>query len=339
MSEIPTHIRHCILYEFELGHNASAAARNICAAIGDGTVADRTCRDWFKRFREGDTSLEDQPRSGRPLECDVAQLKALVEDNPRLTTRELAAMLGCSYSTIDRHLNEMGKVSKLGSWVPHQLTPDNIQQRITICNSLLSKRNRHRFLQQIITGDEKWVLYVNHTRKRQWVNRGDLPDPDPKADLHPKKVMLSVWWDFQGIIYFELLPPNTTVDSSLYCEQLQSLKDVLPAKRPERRKVRLLHDNARPHTAKITRQKLEELGWQVLPHPPYSPDLAPSDYHLFRSLRNYLREKQFDDQNHLKSDLETFFQSRSKNFYEDGIMNLPKRWEFVIDNDGAYVVD
>ena len=45
MSEIPTHIRHCILYEFQLENSASAAARNICAALGDDAVADRTCQD------------------------------------------------------------------------------------------------------------------------------------------------------------------------------------------------------------------------------------------------------------------------------------------------------
>ena len=92
-------------------------------------------------------------------------------------------------------------------------------------------------------------------------NPEDLPEPEPKSDLHPKKVMLSVWWDFEGIIYYELLRPNTTIDSKLYCEQLQNLKVALQANRPERRKVRLLHDNAKPHTSKITRQKLEEFGW------------------------------------------------------------------------------
>ena len=77
----------------------------------------------------------------------------------------------------------------------------------------------------------------------------------------------------------------------------------------------------------------------ILSHPPYSLDLAPSDYHLFRSLRNHLVKKQFDDQAQLKSDLENFFSSLSRKFFEDGILDLPNRWEYVIDNNGIYVVD
>ena len=170
-------------------------------------------------------------------------------------------------------------------------------------------------------------------------NPEDLPESEPKNDLRPKKVMLSVWWDFEGIIYYELLRPNTTIDSKLYCEQLQNLKVALQANRSERRKVRLLHDNAKPHTSKITRQKLEEFGWEILRHPSYSPYLAPSDYHLFRSLGNHLVKKQFDDQAQLKSDLENFFSSLSSKFFEDGILDLPNRWEYVIDNNDIYIVD
>ena len=104
--------------------------------------------------------------------------------------------------------------------------------------------------------------------------------------------MLSVWWDFKGVVYFELLPRNQTINSNVYCRQLDSLNESIIQKRPElvnRKGVVLHHDNARPHTSLITRQKLLELGWDVLPQPAYSPDLAPSDFHLFRSLQNSLR--------------------------------------------------
>ena len=77
-----------MFYEFQLKNNASAAACQICAALDKGAVADRTCRDWFKRFREGDRSLEDRPRSGCPLQSGIEQIKDLLEDSLPLTTYE-----------------------------------------------------------------------------------------------------------------------------------------------------------------------------------------------------------------------------------------------------------
>ena len=93
-------------------------------------------------------------------------------------------------------------------------------------------------------------------------------------------------------------------------------------------RVYFLHDNARPHVAKSTREKLLELGWVTVPHPAYSPDLASTDYHLFRSLSNHLREKKFDGESSLKTDLADFFSQKSKDFYERGIRALATgcRW-------------
>ena len=75
--------------------------------------------------------------------------------------------------------------------------------------------------------------------------------------------MLSVWWDFKGIVYFELLPRNQTINSNVYCRQLMKLDKEMNEKRPElaTRKGAIFHqDNARPHTPLVTRKKLCELG-------------------------------------------------------------------------------
>ena len=83
-------------------------------------------------------------------------------------------------------------------------------------------------------------------------------------------------------------PDGCTVTADLYCQQLDRVAQKLKGKHD---RVYFLHDNERPHVAKSTREKLLELGWVTIPHPAYSPDLAPTDYHLFRSVSNHLREK------------------------------------------------
>jgi histone-lysine N-methyltransferase SETMAR len=145
--------------------------------------------------------------------------------------------------------------------------------------------------------------------------------------------MLSVWWGVKGVIQWKLLPTGSTITADVYCEQLDRVAAQLQRKQD---KVYFLHDNARPHIAKSTRQKLLELGWTVLPHPPYSPDLAPTDCHLFRSLADYLHEKNFDDEDDLEMELTNFFSQKSKGFCERGILSLPERWRQVIDKKGAY---
>ncbi|GFT24873.1 histone-lysine N-methyltransferase SETMAR [Trichonephila clavipes] len=141
-------------------------------------------------------------------------------------------------------------------------------------DSLLKHHENDPFLKRIITGDEKWVVYNNVKRKRSWSIKDEPAQTISKADIHQKK----------------LLPDNTTINSKVYCHQLDKLNDAFQQKRSElikRKGTVFQQDNARPHTSLVTRQKLLQLEWDTMPHPPYSPDLAPSDYYLFRSLQNF----------------------------------------------------
>ena len=134
--DLKQHIQHCILYEYDNGCSATAAATKIRATYGQ-ILSTRTVQKWFKKFREGDRSLTDEPRSGRPQEIDNKVLLAYIEANSRATTKELAVEFGCNFSTVSRHLASLGKAYRCGKWVPHHLTDSNLSQRISICTSLL----------------------------------------------------------------------------------------------------------------------------------------------------------------------------------------------------------
>ena len=153
--------------------------------------------------------------------------------------------------------------------------------------------------------------------------------------------MLSIWWDIKGVVHYELLPENQTINSVVYCQQLDRLKEAIQNKRPhlaKRRGVTFQHDNARPHSSLATRKKLIEFFWDVVPHPAYSPDLAPSDYHLFRPLKQSLVGKIFESREDIENHLSDFFQNQDPAFWERGILDLPRRWAKVIEQNGTYLI-
>lgn len=342
MEEKNVHFRHILLFYFKKGKRAAEAHKKICNVYGDDALTERVCQKWFAKFRSGDFDVSDASRSGRPAEIDSAVIKNTVDKNPSQTVREIATTLNISHTSVENHLRQLGYVSRLNVWVPHELTEANLTARISICDALLKRQENDPFLKRLVTGDEKWIVYDNVVRKRSWRSSSEPPQTTSKAGLHPKKIMLSVWWDYKGIIYYELLPSDRTIDSTVYCSQLTKLNQAIRSKRPElanRKGVVFHHDNARPHTSLTTRNKLLRLGWDVLPHPPYSPDLAPSDYHLFRSLQNSLNGKNFANNEAVKTQLDQFFAGKPQTFYECGIMKLVKRWQEVIEKNGQYIID
>ena len=136
-----------------------------------------------------------------------------------------------------------------------------------------------------------------------------------------------------------MLNKNETVNKEGYLTQLHRVNEAIQEKRAHRRgQVILLHDNARPHKANIVKEALNDLEWEVLPHPPYSPDLAPTDYHLFLSMSNQIRDVTFTDDNDLKSWVSNFFGTRPNDFWQKGINELVERWETVVQNNGDYII-
>ena len=121
----------------------------------------------------------------------------------------------------------------------------------------------------------------------EWRHSGS---PHPQKISNAKfrwKFLASIFWDQDGILLIDYLPKDQTINSEYYSSLLVQLKDVLKDTRRGKftKGVLFLHDNAPAHRALATQKKLAYLGFQCLDHPPYSPDLAQSNYHLFPGLK------------------------------------------------------
>lgn len=320
--------------------NASEATRIICEIEGDDVLKIRTAQNWYQKFNSGDTSLEVKHRCGRPKSFESFDLRRSIESNPQQSTRSLSKNLGMSQSTVVRQLHSMGKRVKKLRQVPHNLTNSQKNRRIEICKILLQNPLDKRFLKRIVTSDEKWIYFSNPNNAHVWLDDTEEPQMTVKRKPFDKKVMISVWWNYEGVIHFELIPEGQTINSDLFCEQLNRLDEIMLAKYPalvNRKKVLLQYDNAKPHTSVKTKEKIIEMeNYEVLPHPAYSPDLAPSDYHLFRSMAHFLQGREFTSSDDVKRAMHNFFESKNKEWYEKGILDLASRWVKVIENNGIY---
>ena len=94
------------------------------------SLTERQCQNWFARFCSRDFHLKDAPCSKRPTEVDD-KIKAMIENNRRSMTREIAEKLNISHTCVERHLKQLGYVNKLDIWVPHKLN-EILTKRISI---------------------------------------------------------------------------------------------------------------------------------------------------------------------------------------------------------------
>ena len=134
--------------------------------------------------------------------------------------------------------------------------------------------------------------------------------------------------------------PGEIINRERYRTQLIRLKRAIAEKRPEyvtrHEAIIFHHDNARPHVAIPVKNYLENSGLEALPHPPYSPDLASSDYYLFRSMQNALTGIRFTSEQGIKNWFDSFLATKPAQFFWDGIHKFPERWVKVIARDGQY---
>ena len=297
-----------IVIEFLLseGETAQNISRRLKQVYGDGAIDYSTVTRWVKQINDrqeepAESDLCDGSRSGRPSSAHsyakIDQADALIKENRRIIINKFAESLGVSAGSPVKIINTLGYLKVCARWVPGQLTEAHKQSRIEACSELLEYCHSDKtFLQRIVTGDETWVHHFKPESQRasmEWHHPTSPRSKKFKSHKFAKKVMVTVFWDNVGVTLVDFMSKGATINSDVYIETLKKLKSRIQRVRPalEMYKVLLQHDNARPHTSLKTVEVISSFGWTTISHPAYSPDLAPSDFHLLGPFKKNLSRR------------------------------------------------
>ena len=135
----------------------------------------------------------------------------------------------------------------------------------------------------------------------------------------------------------EFLEVGNTVNSARYIETIKNLRQKMCRVRWSISRILLLHENARPHTARATIDALETLKFEVLSLPPYRPHLAPSGFHFFPHFNRNLKGTHFTSDDEVKQAVTSWIKQRTPEFFIEGMRKLVLRWEKCTERQGDYV--
>lgn len=285
-----------------------------------------------------DAGTENLKKAQHEIIID-AILKAL-DKQPFASVRELAKLISIPKTVIHDYLvHVMGYQNKHLRWVPHELTSAMKNNRVELAAVLHHKltKNLNKSRHMVVTLDESW-FYLEYLHSAIWVQENQTPPSRARRMISSKKAMLTIVWTKKEIFFVDLLPKGTKFCSNYYLHNiLEPLVDIINP--PEKRSKTIIHfhqDNARPHTANCIKEFCSENNIKVLPQPPYSPDITPSDFFLFGYIKDKLKGEFFDDENELLHKVEEICNEISPTKLKQVFNTWCTRLEWVANNGGEY---
>jgi histone-lysine N-methyltransferase SETMAR len=188
-------------------------------------------------------------------------------------------------------------------------------------------KNKTDFVRQFITVDEILIHHYTPESKqhsKQWTEASCSVPKKTRSVPSAGKVMASVFWNVEGILFIDYLEKGKTIIREYYSNLLTRLDEKTHEQRPGlQKKITILpQDNAPAHKSVLAMEKLRDMHHELLEYPPYSPDLAPSDFCLFPKLKLFLTGQYFSLNQEVIAAVEGYFADLTKNHYRDGIMAL-----------------
>ena len=193
--------------------NANEIHSKFIKVYGDSTPSFSTIKKWAAEFKHGRTTLEDDPREGCPRSATppeiIEQVPDMVLDDRRMKVREIAETMGISKEKrVGYILHEELDIKKLcARWVQRLLTTD--QKRMKISEQCLQRFNKNKtdLVRRFITMGETWIHHYTPESKqqsKQWTKAGCSAPKMTRSVPSAGKVMTSVFWDSEGILFIVL---------------------------------------------------------------------------------------------------------------------------------------
>lgn len=287
------------------GHSEKVIEENLKIMFGLQAYSRKTIYKWFtltKLGKENEPNEKPGPKADDQLICRIQQV---LDEYPYASTRQIADTLHENESTIYRYLTrELGRVYKHSKWLPHCLNEKQKIERMKQSKELFEilKKCQKQSWRSIITGDQSWFK-MQYDHSGAWL----LPDDDnPEMNgskISIARIMVTIIWGVNGFYIIDLLPHGTSYNSDYFIDNilspLNSIKGQIWSETTKR--YLWLHlDNSKVHNSMKSNAKYGEYGLKRTPHPPYSPDLALSDFYLFGFLKDKLKGQKFTSPDQLK---------------------------------------
>lgn len=310
--------------------------------LKDKCVSYQTVTRFIREFQISQSAkpIQNPKKINEPDEVDDL-IRHVVDNEPFLSVRQIAKKVGMPKSTVYLRMTvNIGYISKHLKWVPHLLNPQQKKNRMDISKMLLKilQSAERQGWKYFVTGDESW-FYLSYDYERQWVYSGQEPNIREKKMISSEKVMITVFWNPHQIVLVDALPKGEKFNSHYYTnnilEKLHQLGGGFPDTNGKRLNVHV--DNAKPHTSKYSIRFLESHGMKKVPHPAFSPDLAPSDFFLFGYLKKCLEGQSFQTRDELFSMINQILSEIPEQMLKDSFEEWKKRLEEVIRLEGSYL--
>ncbi|KAL7292870.1 hypothetical protein TKK_0013543 [Trichogramma kaykai] len=345
--------RVCIKFCVKNEKSESEIYEMLQKAYGKASLSRYIVYEWVRCFKKDRDLMKEDLWSGKHSascsDANVDKLRRKIQEDRRLTARELAEEIGIPHDTCQAILTVNLGLKRLASkLVPRFLSDDEKIRRWEICSELKRRAETDPlFTDSIITGDEMWIYGCDPESKTSQHNQYAWRTPTAES-LSRKlrqiratvRTLLIVFFDSQGIVHQEFVPQSQSVNQAYYRDVLTRLREKVRVRRAAsfRQRTWYLHcDTALSRNSLAIQEFLAEKKIACLPHPYYSPDLTPCDFFLFPRVKLFLKGKTFDDVGCMKRSTLAYMQSLQTQDYQACFQKLQERWAKCMESKGEYV--